>query len=535
MAKKVLFVLGVLLLVLSVVGLVITPAVPPKSYLHVTETVGADQFAPPTMTATLTQSATPSPTSTQTPTLSPTASLTPSRIPRTSTALPHGVPTRTPKLPTSTPTLRPTRTPTVAGTSATGCTPPQGWSPYTVKIGDTLFALAKQVNLTPEELMRSNCLASSLISVGDTLYLPVEPCTPSPPPGWSTYVVRSGDTLFALATSRDTTVDEVKQVNCLMADSLEVGGQLYLPPLAAVSSSPTPPPPGYTIIAYWSVQPGQTLDCIGRYYQVSPGAIASVNHIPWPYYIYPGQVLAIPNVPWYNIPPGAVCYPGVPNITPTPPPAMSPTPPPAVSDTSTAAAPGISPTPLPTLIIEAEWPNELQTGVSDFVRISLIGNAPVGFEVTIEGLGHEGVVSSPIPIGTKEQPLAKAYGPTYRACAAPSLNSTTISLQPDTVDCRSLDEGPWRWEWSISSDKIGTQLLIMNMTVNWTPQNGGESVGREIWHQRVSINVKEPLIVMGQLNVLSIVAGLIGAALALPFASEWLKARKSRPRGWAEE
>jgi hypothetical protein len=50
------------------------------------------------------------------------------------------------------------------GTSTTGCNPPAGWSPYTVKPGDTLVALAKQVNLTPEELMRSNCLASSLIS-----------------------------------------------------------------------------------------------------------------------------------------------------------------------------------------------------------------------------------------------------------------------------------------------------------------------------------------------------------------------------------
>jgi LysM repeat protein len=96
---------------------------------------------------------------------------------------------------------------------------------------------------------------------------------------------------------------------------------------------PTYPPPVYQIIAYWTVQPGQTLYCIGRYYKVSPWAIASVNYIPWPYWIYPGQVLAIPNAPWYNIPPGPVCYPGVPNVTPTPPAGLTPTP------------PGITPTP----------------------------------------------------------------------------------------------------------------------------------------------------------------------------------------------
>ena len=90
---------------------------------------------------------------------------------------------------------------------------------------------------------------------------------------------------------------------------------------------PAPPRPVYPVIAYWTVQPGQTLYCIGRYYQVSPWAIAAANRIPWPYFIYAGQVLAIPNAPWYNIPPGPVCYPGVPNVTPTPPSAITPTPP----------------------------------------------------------------------------------------------------------------------------------------------------------------------------------------------------------------
>ena len=104
----------------------------------------------------------------------------------------------------------------------------------------------------------------------------------------------------------------------------------YVPPIYP------PPPPVYQIIAYWTVQPGQTLYCIGRYYSVSPWAIASTNYIPWPYYIYPGQVLAIPNAPWYNIPPGPVCYPGTPNVTPTPPAGATPTPPPAMTPTPPA-------------------------------------------------------------------------------------------------------------------------------------------------------------------------------------------------------
>jgi LysM repeat protein len=114
-------------------------------------------------------------------------------------------------------------------------------------------------------------------------------------------------------------------------------------PIPAATSTPFPtyvpptlPPPVYTIIGYWTVQPGQTLYCIGRYYNVSPWAIASANRIPWPYWIYPNQVLAIPNVPWYNIPPGPVCSPGVPNVTPTPPSGPTPTPVPGVTPTPPA-------------------------------------------------------------------------------------------------------------------------------------------------------------------------------------------------------
>jgi LysM repeat protein len=108
-----------------------------------------------------------------------------------------------------------------------------------------------------------------------------------------------------------------------------------------VMPPPPPPPPVYPIIGYWTVQPGQTLYCIGRYYQVSPWAIATVNYIPWPYFIYPGQVLSIPNAPWYNIPPGPVCYPGVPNVTPTPLPGVTVTPGPTMT-------PYPTPTPMPT-------------------------------------------------------------------------------------------------------------------------------------------------------------------------------------------
>jgi LysM repeat protein len=137
---------------------------------------------------------------------------------------------------------RPAQAPSTPLTATTvgssGCSLPAGWSTYTVKSGDTLIALAKQVNRTVEELMQANCLTSPTIGVGSPLYLPLESCAVAPPKEWSPYTVRSGDTLFSLAAARGTTVAEVKRINCLVSDNLDVGKQLYLPP-----APPAPPAP----------------------------------------------------------------------------------------------------------------------------------------------------------------------------------------------------------------------------------------------------------------------------------------------------
>jgi LysM repeat protein len=144
-----------------------------------------------------------------------------------------------------TPTTAPAVFPTLPG----GCTPPAGWRPYSVQSGDTMYALAQQSGTTPEEIMRANCLASALMQSGQVIYLPLTTCTPTLPEGWITYVVRGGDTLFSLAATRGTTVDEVKRVNCLVSDALRVGQNLYLPLLQQLPSGS----PGCT-----------TPDCIGR-------------------------------------------------------------------------------------------------------------------------------------------------------------------------------------------------------------------------------------------------------------------------------
>ena len=66
---------------------------------------------------------------------------------------------------------------TVAGNA---CTPPAGWTSYTVQAGDTLSTIAATYSIAVEQLTSSNCLTNAdVISVGQVIYVPtaVNPTT----------------------------------------------------------------------------------------------------------------------------------------------------------------------------------------------------------------------------------------------------------------------------------------------------------------------------------------------------------------------
>ena len=127
---------------------------------------------------------------------------------------------------------------------------------------------------------------------------------------------------------------------------------------ATNTSAPTPTAqpfptaaPGalFPIIGVHTVQPGETIFCIGRAYGVLPTAITQVNGV---ITLTPGQQLRIPGVQWPSIPPGPVCktqftspFPGLtPTNTPAPAPSATSVPPtekPEKPPTNTPVPPGV--------------------------------------------------------------------------------------------------------------------------------------------------------------------------------------------------
>ena len=66
-------------------------------------------------------------------------------------------------------------------------------------------------------------------------------CTPAPPSSWIVYTVQEGDYLFNLALDTGSTVERLQEVNCLEITGLGIGQRLWLPFLP-FTPTPTPSP-----------------------------------------------------------------------------------------------------------------------------------------------------------------------------------------------------------------------------------------------------------------------------------------------------
>lgn len=100
---------------------------------------------------------------------------------------------------------------------------------YTVKSGDTLWSIANKYGLTVNELKSINNLSTNALSIGQVLKLNRDNNNSSNLAGTLTYTVKSGDTLYAISRQFGVTVDEIKSANNLLTNILNVGQILKIP------------------------------------------------------------------------------------------------------------------------------------------------------------------------------------------------------------------------------------------------------------------------------------------------------------------
>ena len=140
---------------------------------------------------------------------------------------------------------------------------PAGSNYYTVQSGDSLWSISKKFGISVDELKQANNLTSNLLSIGQNLYIPNKETDVTT----SEYVVSKGDTLYGIAQKFGTTVDNLKSINNLTTDSLAIG-QILKIPSEEVSSTNT-----------YTVKSGDTLYGIASKYNTTVDELKSLNNL----------------------------------------------------------------------------------------------------------------------------------------------------------------------------------------------------------------------------------------------------------------
>ena len=162
---------------------------------------------------------------------------------------------------------------------------------YIVKSGDSLYSIARKYNTTVDEIKRLNNLSSNVLSIGQVLKIPSSESsnTGSGTGTTNTYVVKSGDSLYSIARKYNTTVDELKKLNNLSSNVLNIGQVLKIP---SSESSNTGSNTGTTNT--YVVKSGDSLYSIARKYNTTVDEIKSLNNLT-SNLLSIGQVLKIPS------------------------------------------------------------------------------------------------------------------------------------------------------------------------------------------------------------------------------------------------
>ena len=158
---------------------------------------------------------------------------------------------------------------------------------YTVKAGDTLWAIGQQYGVSVNQIKQWNQLTSNFLSIGQRLSIGTPTTTP-PVDNQTKYIVKSGDTLWSIANRYGVTVSHLKQWNNLTSNLLAIGQILI------VSGEVEAQPP---VTTRYTVKAGDTLWSISRHYGVTVSQLMSWNNLT-SNFLTIGQVLNVnqPNI-----------------------------------------------------------------------------------------------------------------------------------------------------------------------------------------------------------------------------------------------
>ena len=214
---------------------------------------------------------------------------------------------------TVTPQLEPIVTETVVSTVDVAGS---SFETYTVKKGDSLWAISSRNNVSLNELYAANGLnKNSVLKIGQQIQIPVEGGTASvttvtadayQPSGYNmateTYTVKGGDNLSKIAVKYNTSVRAIKAANNKTSDMIRVGEQLVIPvtgtttgskPTATVTPAKAASAPTISADGTHTVKAGEYPATIARQYGMTTSELLAINGITDPRKMQIGQKLKV--------------------------------------------------------------------------------------------------------------------------------------------------------------------------------------------------------------------------------------------------
>ena len=181
---------------------------------------------------------------------------------------------------------------------------------YTVRRGDTLWAIAKHYEVSLRSLLEFNGLTEkSTLSIGQKIEIPKKTSSSIPMPETSTlgegldavteegqlHIIQPGESLSVIAKQYHTTVSVLKKLNELTGDQIYAGRSLRIPshaePLQEIEDLAEAAPDDQT--EQHIVKPGETASEIAQKYGMDTGELLLLNGIDDPRRLQIGQELRV--------------------------------------------------------------------------------------------------------------------------------------------------------------------------------------------------------------------------------------------------
>ena len=150
---------------------------------------------------------------------------------------------------------------------------------YVIKEGDTVFAIAEAFGITPEEIVEANpwLREENVLTPGRELNIPG-------PLGSNEYIVQENDTLTSIALNHGVSVEALMQANGITENIVFLGQRLIIPSAQGANN----PLPGF-----YTVKEGDTCGSIAAQFGVSLQSIIDQNQLSADCLIFVGQQLII--------------------------------------------------------------------------------------------------------------------------------------------------------------------------------------------------------------------------------------------------